>query len=525
MAQSVTQQTQIQGGAGGNSVRPRPEDDLAEIDLVGLFRAVVRRWKLCALICTAVVAAGLAYCFLVTVNYQTTSRVHVNYGALGTTAKDEEQLVLAPEVMQKIFVDFDFVKSKKFATAENPLKEFRKLYEVKEVPKSNLLEIKFKDPDVERSAAVNLATAKAYIDSVRARVRTTIATERAVLERILAERTKARNVAAADLEKFKSENGILDMGLTRSQTTEELSRVGAASAAAAADTPLLSQAGSARLAFTAVPAKTKAAREQLEKDRDELTKELQRLDALQPKWQVVSGRYNTAQANYQAAYNAVQAILSRELSLENDSLGRVVVAPSTDEDFVKKSPQRVKVMAILILAAIVLSVLTCIVLELLDRTLKSRGEFERAGMIDVLGEVKAAADNSEMWRKVALMLGAGQRADGANAFVVVAASPLNAQLDAARNLKAAFEKAGRTVCLASTGELEGVLASKSADIVLVEAAPLSVSADALAAASKAGVKVLVTGELYVTKREELVEALAMLDRAGANVAGAVIAVK
>ena len=36
-------------------------DDLAEIDLMGLVTAVLRRWKLCAAICGVMIAAGLAY--------------------------------------------------------------------------------------------------------------------------------------------------------------------------------------------------------------------------------------------------------------------------------------------------------------------------------------------------------------------------------------------------------------------------------------------------------------------------------
>ena len=60
------------------------------------------------------------------------------------------------------------------------------------------------------------------------------------------------------------------------------------------------------------------------------------------------------------------------------------------------------------------------------------------------------------------------------------------------------------------------------DIVLMETAPLTESADALNAASMNGVQVLVTSGLYETKRDDLVDAVAMLDRVGARTAGAVI---
>lgn len=60
------------------------------------------------------------------------------------------------------------------------------------------------------------------------------------------------------------------------------------------------------------------------------------------------------------------------------------------------------------------------------------------------------------------------------------------------------------------------------DIVLMETAPLADSADALNAASVNGAQVLVTSGLYETKRDDLVDAVAMLDRVGARTAGAVI---
>ena len=125
--------------------------------------AVLRRWKLCAAICCVMIASGLAYCFLVPTQYQTTSRVFVDVGQLQTTPKDEVQFVLSGKVLQKVFDDFKFGETKRFAGDFEALKHFRKLYDVREVPKTNLIEIAFKDPDVERSAAVNAATAQGYI--------------------------------------------------------------------------------------------------------------------------------------------------------------------------------------------------------------------------------------------------------------------------------------------------------------------------------------------------------------------------
>ena len=573
MSETVTQN---QGASGSRTnVDRNNADDLAEIDLLGLMMAVFRRWKLCAAICCAVVAAGLAYCFLVTTQYQTTSRIFVDTGALKTTPKDEVQFVLSSDVLSKVFEDFKFGETKAFAQVDEPMKRFRKLYEVKEVPKTSLVELSFKDPDVKRSAAVNEATANAYIANVRERVRHVLLREQSVLQTILVQREKERNEAAAELEAFKQKHGILELGMSRSQAVDELNRVGAAAAAAAAS-PLMSQSGSSRITFVAQPQTGKADREKVEREREDLTKELQRLDALAPEYALVSGRYDAAQGNYQAAFNAVQSQTTALARIETDQLARVVVPASTDEDFVKKQPAKIKVMAVLILAALVLSVLVCVVLELLDRTVKNRGEVERASGLSVLGEIQktAGADDDAMWRKVVALLGLGK---GSKALVVTSPSVLATTVSAAARLAAACAENGKKVLLAeiNTGKdlvnlmknngisgggsvmqiNSGLLSRQSVttasgatfdvaaavgcrkpdelkaaleeltqtyDIVLMETAPLTESADALNAASMNGVQVLVTSGLYETKRDDLVDAVAMLDRVGARTAGAVI---
>ena len=278
------------------AVNNNDADDLAEIDLVGLVTAVLRRWKLCAAICSVMIVAGLAYCFQVSTLYQTTSRVFVDVSQLKTTPKDEVQFMLSGKVLQKVFDDFKFGETKRFAGDPDALKHFRKLYDVREVPKTNLIEIAFKDTDVERSAAVNAATAQGYIQDVRDRVRRVLTNEQAVMQSVLAQREKERTEAAGALEAFKAKHGILALDMQRLQTEGELDRAAAAS-------PLLSQSGVSKLTYVAQPAKSQAEREKVAQEQENLKKELARLDALTPEYQLINGRYNAAQAAYQTAFN------------------------------------------------------------------------------------------------------------------------------------------------------------------------------------------------------------------------------
>ena len=171
-------------------------DDLAKIDLLGLVTAVLRRWKLCVAIFGVMIAAGLAYCLMVPTQYLTTSRVFVDVGQLKTTPKDEVQFVLSGKVLQKVFDDFKFGETKAFVGDSEPMKHFRNLYDVKEVPKTSLIEIAFKDPDVKRSVAVNAATAEGYINDVRNRVRRVLVNEQTVLQAVLEQWIKERTEAA-----------------------------------------------------------------------------------------------------------------------------------------------------------------------------------------------------------------------------------------------------------------------------------------------------------------------------------------
>ena len=541
-------------------------DDLAEIDLMGLVTAVLRRWKLCAAICGVMIAAGLAYCLLVPTQYQTTSRVFVDVGQLKTTMKDEVQFVLSGKVLRKVFDDFKFGETKAFSGDTEYMKHFRNLYDVKEVPKTSLIEIAFKDPDVKRSAAVNAATAQGYISDVRDRVRQVLVHEQTVLQAVLDQWIKERTEAADALGAFKTQHGIVALDEQRSQTEDDLNRATAAS-------PLLSQSGATRLTYVAEPPKSAADRKRVAEDQAALKKELARLDALVPEYQRMNGRYLAALAAYQQAFNAVKEQTAKIEGINGDALARVAVPPTDDESLVKKQPAKAKVMAIVVLASLVLSVLVCVVLELLDRTVKTRREFERLSGLPVLAEVTSdgKTDGEEKWQTAATQLALGT-SKARQVFVVVKPSALKTEVSAAVRLAMEFAQAGRDVWLVSfdsvtdlpvmlkknggrleegtetvfgaltswaaeVGELEFSAGVASAarvdevlkgvsevgyDVVIMDVAALATSAEALNLAAADGVQTVVVGELRQTKRDELVDAMQMLERVKARMVGSII---
>lgn len=553
------------------TVNTTDADDLAEIDLLGLVTAVLRRWKLCVAICGVMIAAGLAYCLMVPTQYQTTSRVFVDVGQLKTTPKDEVQFVLSGKVLQKVFDDFKFGETKAFVGDSEPMKHFRNLYDVKEVPKTPLIEIAFKDPDVNRSVAVNVATAEGYINDVRNRVRRVLVNEQTVLQAVLEQWIKERTEAADALGAFKTKHGIVALDEQRSQTEDDLNRAAAAAVATVAASPFLSQSGATRLTYVAEPAKSSADRKKLSEDQATLKKELARLDALVPEYQRLNGRYLAALSAYQQAFNAVKEQAAKIEGINGSALARIAVPPSDDENVVKKQPSKAKVMAIVVLASLVLSVLVCVVLELLDRTVKMRREFERLTGLPVLAEVKSSGKTSEdeKWQTAATLLDLGTSEDP-KVFLTVKPSAVKTDISAAVKLAVAFAKNSKKVLLvsldattdvekwlrtngglleessrftsdglmcwpATVDEAEFEVCSTSSvsevfqmankteyDVVLLEIAPLADSADVLNVVVMAGVHTVVVGELRQTKRDEVVDAMQMLDRVKADVVGSVL---
>lgn len=538
---------------------------------MGLVTAVLRRWKLCAAICGAMIAAGLAYCLLVPTQYQTTSRVFVDVGQLKTTMKDEVQFVLSGKVLRKVFDDFKFGETKAFSGDTEYMKHFRNLYDVKEVPKTSLIEIAFKDPDVKRSAAVNAATAQGYISDVRDRVRQVLVNEQTVLQAVLDQWIKERTEAADALGAFKTQHGIVALEEQRSQTEDDLNRAAAAAAAAAAS-PLLSQSGATRLTYVAEPPKSAADREKVAEDQATLKKELVRLDALVPEYQRLNGRYLAALAAYQQAFNAVKEQAAKIEGINGDALARVAVPPTEDESLVKKQPAKAKVMAIVVLASLVLSVLICVVLELLDRTVKTRREFERLSGLPVLAEVKLGTkDEYEKWQTAMTLL--DLNTSGAHkAFAIVKSSDLKTDISVALLLASEFTSGEKDILLISfqskakvtewlkrnggrwgttTEKLSSTLTCQTVEIyctefyigistepnvekalqaareakfgiILMDPEPLTDSAEALNISAADGVQTVVIGELRQTKREELINTLQMLDRVKADVVGSVL---
>lgn len=465
-----------------NQRETREEKDASlELDLMDLFNAVVKRWKICAAICSTAIVLGLLYCFMATPVFLATCRMLVEPGNLKVTTIDEVydsslgrdsgsrrdfintqmQLMTSDHILARIFERFEFSKKPEFAEAREPLKKLGDLVVIKQVPNTNLIDIGFKDPDPKFSAEVSNVLANTYIED--SRQRSTGFSERG-LEKLrdeLVNMERERFKAIEKLNNFKklhnmlsvqTENDLLVSRLTAldgALVTAKQAVANTQAAVAAIDewkrqglrldsipeaiqNPTLANFKVVRLQAQAtlvkslqdfgpshrtvltqrqviekmdqaiadevenslisirVKAEEAEIRQKLvEKEILEATEALKGLDQ-------IADAYRVLEDNLKAAEKSYQYVLGRvgELQIaKNADAGAggtfQVIVPATPPQKAAY-PQKLKIMLILVIGSAVLSVLICLVLELLDKTVKTREEFESKTGLPVFGEIPFA---------------------------------------------------------------------------------------------------------------------------------------
>lgn len=199
----------------------------------------------------------------------------------------------------------------------------------------------------------------------------------------------------------------------------------------------------------------------LTEENDAATAELKALDR-------ISDEYKMLEDNLKSAEKAYQYVLDRVSELQiakNADAGSggtfQIIVPATPPAKAAY-PQKAKVMIIVTLAAGVLSVLLCIVLELLDVTLKGREEFENNSKLPVFGEIPLSqkkdrvdyvcydepnGESAEAFRALRTSLSLSPAARRAKLIAVTSSMPSEGKSFVSLNLAITYARSGKRVLL------------------------------------------------------------------------------
>lgn len=455
--------------------------DLFEIDLFGLAKAILKRWKLCAGIVGGVTFLGLLYCFMATPVYLASCRMLVEPGSLKVTTIDEVydsefgrdsgsrrdfintqmKLMTSDHILARIYEHFDFAKKSDFLNAREPLAKLADRIEVKQVPNTSLVDIGFKDPDARFSAEVSNFLSNTYIDD--SRQRSTGFSERGLekLQDELVNMERERFAAIDKLNNFKklhdmlsvqTENDLLVARLTALDAALVDAKQGVANAQAAVaaidewkrqglrldsipeaiQNPTLTNFKVVRLqaqatlvkslqdfgpshrsvqtqrqviakmdqaiedetenSLISIRAKAEEANVRMtlvEKEIAEATEKLKGLDQIADAYRVLEDNLKAKEKSYQYVLGRVGELQIAKSADAGSGGTFQVIVPATPPQRAAY-PQKAKTMLILILASGVLSVLICLVMELLDKTVKTREEMENCAKLPIFGEIPFA---------------------------------------------------------------------------------------------------------------------------------------
>lgn len=528
-------------------------NDLFEIDLFGLVKAVQKRWKLCAALVGGVTVLGLLYCFMATPVYLASCRMLVEPGNLRVTKIDEVydsefgrdsgsrrdfintqmKLMTSDHILARIYEHFDFAAKPEFMNAREPLAQLAKRIEVKQVPNTSLVDIGFKDPDPKFSAEVSNVLANTYIDD--SRQRSTGFSERGLekLQDELVNMERERFAAIDKLNNFKklhdmlsvqTENDLLVARLTALDAALVDAKQGVANAQAsvaaidewkrqglrldsipeAIQNPTLTNFKVVRLqaqatlvkslqdfgpthrsvqtqrqviakmdqaiedetenSLISIRAKAEEAAVRLslvQKEIDEATGKLKDLDQIADAYRVLEDNLKAKEKSYQYVLGRVGELQIAKSADAGSGGTFQVIVPATPPQRAAY-PQKAKTMLILILASGVLSVLICLVMELLDKTVKTREEMENCAKLPIFGEIPFAHKTertdfigydepkgpvAEAFRALRTSLSLSPASSQAKLIAVTSSVPSEGKSFVALNLALTYARGGKRVLL------------------------------------------------------------------------------
>lgn len=489
-------------------IQEEVQDDELEIDLLQLAKSVLKRMKLCVAICGAAIVCGLLYCFLATPIYQASCRILVDKdkldlaqgGRSSLSSRDfittQIKLMTSEHILAPVFKHFDFASKPEYANAREPLKIFEKKIQIKQQPNTSLIDVTFKDKDAELSASVTNYLAQTFVNDAKTRTMSYYDRGLKQLREELITMEKQRLEAVGKVNDFKTLHNMISVNTEISMLIAELKELQtslattkqsvATNQAAVASLESLKKSGqkfgslhgrnlvpsrrtsgqtaeddvtTSLISMQAQLEGAKALLPQLEKEVAEAEAKLKSLDRLADEYKVLNDNLAASEKAYRLVLDRIASLEVQKSAIAGIDTAFQIVVPATKPNKASH-PAKAKTMIIVALAAGVLSVLLCVMLELLDKSLKTRQDFEKASRLPVIGEIpyvngrknfvtrdapgSAAAESFRSLRTM-LSLSAGTR--DAKLIAITSPMPREGKSFISLNLAASCAQAGKRVLL------------------------------------------------------------------------------
>jgi len=435
------------------------------------------------------------------------------------------KLITSDNILERAYKHFNFASRPDFANAKEPLKALEKRVVVKQIPNTNLIDLGFKDSDPKLSADVTNFLAQEFINDSNARQANISALALKQLQGELSSMEKNRLDAIAKINEFRKQNNIVSIDVSRRVlnsrlerlhnelfaaqqkllaleitandinkcqqqeckidslpylvnnrtlselkvkrieamgNAKEMSEKQQASVIAEIDKSITTEVGNILEAFHSELEQTRTNIAKLEENITTTNTDLDQLERVVDRYKLLDDNLKASEKAYRLVLNRVSELAITQSTNTLNATYQVIVpavAP-TKAAF----PQKAKTMIIVALAAGVLSVLICVLLELLDASVKNRRDIERSGRVPVLGAIPFArgakegrsafvsyedpeSPVAEAFRGLRTSLSLSAEARRARLISVTSAAPGEGRTFAALNLATSYAKVGKRVLL------------------------------------------------------------------------------
>lgn len=362
------------------------------MDIYIIAQAIKRRMLMCSIICLAILGIAVVYCIVKPDIYMASCRIIMNPGQIKeyySLSKEnfiatEMNLIKSGHIVEDVYKKFEFYKKKKYSESKDPIGQLGKLITVVRIPKTNLVEIGFKDSNPKVAAQISNYILKLFLEDFQKRAFEIPQKSLRQLESELYNRKKDWAKVIDEFEKFRINNDLYSVETTRNMLVSRMAELDKIYLGSGENIDRVS----GKNKFNNYDGEFKTF---ILSQREETQKELKKVENLSGTYEALKNKVDTYKNAYETVLNRVNQL---KILLRSDAGGVIEVVEEARVPQNKYSLQRIKILAVAAFGSGILCFLLCIFLELLDTTVKTRRELEKLTNLPILSQISWPKKNS-----------------------------------------------------------------------------------------------------------------------------------